>query len=127
MASRTKRTARESKKTSNGKNTKQVQKSGKTKKSTGLSFRALGGCPTTVFDGAVRLDDAASRSFLRTASAMYLMMLDPDCSGVFSPARVAQAYGVFSQNPGRNGRLTCDGFAQNTGNVAVLHVVRRAT
>jgi hypothetical protein len=81
------------------------------------------GCPARVYDGEVILDDPARTSFLRTAGGTYLMLLDPDCSGTFSAGRVDAAYGAFSQNPGRNQRLICNGFLHEDGTAQVLHVV----
>jgi hypothetical protein len=80
-------------------------------------------CPTHVYDGEVILDDANRTSFLRTTGGTYLMLLDPDCSGTFTAGRVDAAYGAFSQNPGRNQRLVCNGFLHEDGTAQVLHVL----
>lgn len=80
-------------------------------------------CPTHVYDGEVILDDANRTAFLRTAGGTYLMLLDPDCSGTFTAGRVDAAYGAFSQNPGRNQRLICNGFLHEDGTAQVLHVL----
>jgi hypothetical protein len=80
-------------------------------------------CPTHVYDGTVLLQDEERESFLKTTAGTYLMLLDDDCSGTFSQERVAAAYDAFSQNPGRNQRLTCNGFLHEDGTSWVLHVV----
>jgi hypothetical protein len=80
-------------------------------------------CPTHVYDGVVILS-AARTAFLRTAGGTYLMLLDPDCSGTYTSGRVDAAYAAFSQNPGANQRLVCNGFLHEDGTTQVLHVVR---
>jgi len=80
-------------------------------------------CPTHVYAGTVQLDDANRRAFLATQGGTYLMILDPDCSGVFNPNRVAAAYAAYRYNPGRNGGLNCNGFLHEDGSAQVLHVV----
>jgi hypothetical protein len=93
---------------------------------TGLTLRAetaLSQCPTHVYDGTVLLKDAEQQSFLQTSSGTYLMLIDADCSGLFTPSRVTDAYLTFSANPGRNQRLTCNGFLHQDGSAHVLHVV----
>jgi hypothetical protein len=81
-------------------------------------------CPAHLYDGTVLLDDGARQSFLKTAAATYLMTIDADCSGVFTDEGVDAAYAAFSYNPGRNQRLTCQGFLHEDGTAWVLHVVR---
>lgn len=93
---------------------------------TGVAFRAeaaLPQCPTHVYDGTVLLKDVEQQSFLQTISGTYLMLIDADCSGQFTPDRVTDAYVTFSASPGRNQRLTCNGFLHEDGTAHVLHVV----
>jgi hypothetical protein len=87
-------------------------------------FLATDQCPTRPYDGAVRLNDDALQSFLQTPAGTYLMLVDSDCSGQGSRQKVINAYNVFSNNPGRNQRLVCQGFLHEYGTTQVLHVVQ---
>jgi hypothetical protein len=80
-------------------------------------------CPTRPYDGAVRLNDESLQSFLQTPAGTYLMLIDSDCSGQGSRQKVIDAYNVFSNKPGRNQRLVCQGFLHEYGTSQVLHVV----
>jgi hypothetical protein len=80
-------------------------------------------CPTHLYAGTVRLDANNRRSFLETATGTYLMSLDPDCSGVVNAGRIDAAFGTFSQNPGGNQAMQCNGFLHEDGTAFVLHVV----
>ena len=82
------------------------------------------GCPTSVFDGEVILNDSAARAFLRVVNSTYLLMLDPECLGTYVEARVVEAYQKYRADPGQGGRLRCDGFLAPAGGAQVLHVVR---
>jgi hypothetical protein len=83
-------------------------------------------CPAKVYEGIVRLDPNGNRrAFLQTGLHTYLMSIDPDCSGVISSARIDAAFGAFSQNPGNNQPLECNGFLHEDGTTVVLHVVSR--
>jgi hypothetical protein len=81
-------------------------------------------CPAHLYDGTVLLDDGARQSFLKTPAATYLMTIDADCSGQLTAEGISAAYATFSYNPGRNQRLTCQGFLHEDGTSWVLHVVR---
>lgn len=84
-------------------------------------------CPARVYEGIVRLDPNNNRrAFLQTGLHTYLMSIDPDCSGVIDSARVDAAFGAFSQNPGNNQPLRCNGFLHEDGTTVVLHVVSRS-